>query len=113
MKKIFFALLLLAAPAQAQTLPNVNLVLEPFHASNIYKVGERVGWTGRAALGGAYTKYGYEIRENNFNLLKSGVLDVASGEREIEHTRDHPGMIYARLSFMGAPPPTAPTTAQE
>jgi hypothetical protein len=38
----------LASPARAQTLPNVNLVLEPFHASNIYKTGKRVGWTVRA-----------------------------------------------------------------
>jgi cephalosporin-C deacetylase len=113
MKKIIFALLLLAAPAEAQTLPNVNLVLEPFHASNIYRVGERVGWTVRAALGGAYTRYSYEIRENNLKVLKSGILDVSSGEGVIETSLDHPGMIYARLSFIGAPPPTGPTTNQE
>jgi cephalosporin-C deacetylase-like acetyl esterase len=113
MKKIVFALLLLAMPAKAQTLPNVNLVLVPFHASNIYKVGERVGWTVRASLGAAYTKYSYEIRENNLKVLKSGLLDVASGEGVIETTLDHPGMVYARLSFIGAPPPTGPTTPQE
>jgi cephalosporin-C deacetylase len=103
----------LAAPAPAQTLPNVNLVLEPFHASNIYKTGERVGWTVRASLGAAYTKYSYEIRENNLKVLKSGVLDVSSGEGVIETSLDHPGMIYARLSFIGAPPPTSATTPQE
>jgi cephalosporin-C deacetylase len=113
MKKILFALLLLAAPARAQTLPNVNLVLEPFHASNIYKVGERVGWTVRASLGGAYTKYSYEIRENNLKVLKSGALDVASGEGTIETRLDHPGMVYAQLSFIGAPPPTGTTTREE
>ena len=113
MKKLVFALLLLAAPARAQTLPNVNLVLVPFHASNIYKTGERVGWTVRASLGAAYTKYSYEIRENNLKVLKSGVLDVSSGEGTIETTLDHPGMIYARLSFIGAPPPTGPTAPQE
>ncbi|HEX4177667.1 MAG TPA: hypothetical protein VHY57_04490, partial [Rhizomicrobium sp.] len=113
MRKIVFALLLLAAPAEAQTLPNVALVLVPFHASNIYKVGERVGWTVRASLGAGYTKYSYEIRENNLKVLKSGVLDVASGEGRIETTLDHPGMVYARLSFIGAPPPTGATTPQE
>lgn len=113
MKKIILAWLLLAAPAGAQTLPNVNLVLVPFHASNIYKVGERVGWTVRASLGAAYTRYSYEIRENNLKLLKSGVLDVSSGEGVIETTLDHPGMVYARLSFIGAPPPTGPTTREE
>jgi len=113
MKKLVLALLLMAAPARAQTLPNVNLVLVPFHASNIYKVGERVGWTVRASLGTAYTKYSYEIRENNLKVLKSGVLDVASGEGTIETTLDHPGMIYARLSFIGAPAPMGTTTPQE
>ena len=48
MKKILFGLLLLASSARAQTLPNVDLVFEPFHASNIYRIGERVGWAVRA-----------------------------------------------------------------
>jgi cephalosporin-C deacetylase-like acetyl esterase len=113
MKKLAFALLLLAQPAAAQTLPNVNLVLEPYHANGIYRIGERVGWTVRASLGAAYTKYNYEIRENNLKVLKSGVLDVSSGLGIIETTLDHPGAVYARLSFIGAPAPTMPTTPQE
>jgi len=113
MKKTVLAFLLLALPARAQTLPNVALVLVPFHASNVYKVGERVGWTVRASLGATYTKYSYEIRENNLTVLKSGILDVASGEGVIETRLDHPGMVYARLSFIGAPPPTGMTTPQE
>ena len=113
MKKILFALLLLASSAKAQTLPNADLVFEPFHASNIYRIGERVGWTVRAPLGMAYTKYSYEIRENNLKVLKSGVLDMTSGEGVIEAKLDHPGMIYARLSFIGAPPPAGATTSGE
>src|SRR3954463_4975526 len=101
MKKLLLALALLAVfalptwPAAAQTLPNVNLTFEPFHASGIYRTGERVGWTVRAPLGAAYTKYSYEIRENNLKPLKSGVLDVSSGAAVLETTLDHPGMIYA------------------
>ena len=113
MKKIFLIGLLLASPAGAQTLPNVNLVFEPFHAGSIYKVGERAGWTVRAALGNAYTQYNYELRENNLNVLKSGVIDLSSGTGIIETRLDHPGMLYARLSFIGAPAPTASTTPQE
>src|SRR4051794_1025509 len=113
MKNFLFALILLASPAAAQTLPNVNLAFEPFHASGIYRTGERVGWTVRAPLGNSYTKYSYEIRENNLKLLKSGVLDVSSGAAVLETTLDHPGMIYARLSFIGAPGPATPPTTQE
>jgi cephalosporin-C deacetylase len=107
------ALLLAATGARGQTLPNVNLVLEPFHASGIYKAGERAGWTVHALLGTNYTKYDYVLRENNLTVLKSGTLDLSSGTAAIETTLDHPGMLYARLSFVDAPPPVAPPTMQE
>jgi cephalosporin-C deacetylase-like acetyl esterase len=107
------ALLLAATGAHGQTLPNVNLVLEPFHASGIYKVGERAGWTVHALLGANYTKYDYVLRENNLTVLKSGTLDLSSGTATIETTLDHPGMLYARLSFVDAPPPVTPPTMQE
>jgi cephalosporin-C deacetylase-like acetyl esterase len=67
----------------------------------------------RAPLGAAYTRYSYEIRENNFKVLKSGILDVSSGAASLETSLDHPGMIYARVSFIGAPAPASPPTAQE
>src|SRR3569833_996220 len=101
MKKLLFALGLLAAPAAAQTLPNVNLTFEPFHASGIYRVGERAGWTVRAPMGSAYTKYSYEIRENNLKVIKSGVLDVSSGAGVLETSLDHPGMLYVVFFFFG------------
>lgn len=113
MKKILLMLMLLASPAAAQTLPNVTVVFEPFHASGIYEIGERAGWTVRAGLGSGYTKYNYELRENNWTVLKSGVIDLSSGIGTIETRLDHPGMLYARLFFIGAPPPTGPTTPQE
>jgi cephalosporin-C deacetylase-like acetyl esterase len=115
MRKTVLALALLAfaRPAVAQVLPNVNLVFEPFHANSIYKVGERAGWTLHALLGAGYTKYRYELRENNFTVLKSGILDLSSGTGTIETVLDHPGMLYAELSFIGAPLPATPPTRQE
>jgi cephalosporin-C deacetylase len=113
MKKLILIAALLAQPVAAQTLPNVNLVFEPFHANNIYKVGERAGWTVRAALGTAYTKYNYEIRENNLTVLKSGVLDLSSGSATLDTVLDHPGMLYAQLSFIGAPAPATPPSRLE
>lgn len=119
MKTTAFALALLLAPsllaasAGAQELPNVNLVLEPFHKNSIYNVGERAGWTVHALLGAGYTKYRYELRENNLKVLKEGILDVSSGTGTIETVLDHPGMLYAQLSFIGAPEPKSPPTRQE
>ncbi|MDB5735924.1 MAG: Acetyl xylan esterase [Alphaproteobacteria bacterium] len=113
MKKILCALALLAQPVTAQTLPNVNLVFEPFHANGIYKTGERAGWTVHALLGAGYTKFNYEIRENNLTILKSGILDLTNGVGTLDVTLDHPGMIYARMSFIGAPVPATPPTPQE
>jgi cephalosporin-C deacetylase-like acetyl esterase len=112
-KLLLFAFALLASPAAAQTLPNVNLTFEPFHASGIYRTGERVGWTVRAPLGNGYTRYSYEIRENNLTVIKSGVLDVSSGMAVLETTLNHPGMIHAQLSFIGAAAPATPPTRQE
>jgi cephalosporin-C deacetylase len=115
MKKIFLtaALALALSPAVAQTLPNVNLVFEPFHASNIYQIGERAGWNVHALLGLGYTKYNYELRENNLKVLKSGVIDLSSGLGTIETTLDHPGMLYLQLSYIGAPAPATPPTRDE
>ncbi|MES2473701.1 MAG: acetylxylan esterase [Pseudomonadota bacterium] len=104
---------LAALGATAQTLPNVAMVFEPFHKSGIYRVGERAGWTIHASLGMAYTRYNYEIRENNLKVLKSGVIDLSSGTGTIEATLDKPGMLYARLSFIGAPEPATAPTPQE
>lgn len=102
-----------ATVAAAQTLPNVAMVFEPFNKNGIYRVGEKAGWTIHASLGMAYTKYGYEIRENNLTVLKSGVIDLSSGIGTLEATLDRPGMLYARLSFIGAPAPATPPTPQE
>jgi len=113
MKKFLLAILLFAMPAAAQVLPNVNLVFEPFKPTGIYHMGERAGWTVHGLMGNGYTKYNYEIRENNLKVLKSGVLDLTSGEGTLEVTLDHPAMIYARLSYIGAPEPATPPTPQE
>ena len=116
MKKILIlciGMALAAFGAAAQTLPNVAKVFEPFNQNGIYRVGERAGWTIHASLGMAYTRYNYEIRENNLRVLKSGVIDLSSGTGTIEATLDRPGMLYARLSFIGAPEPVMPPTAQE
>ena len=102
-----------SALASAQTLPDPNLVLEPYHQSGIYKIGERAGWRVHALLGAGYTKFHFELSENNLEVIKSGVIDLSSGEGAIDAILDHPGMLYLRLSYINAPPPSSPPTAQE
>jgi cephalosporin-C deacetylase len=104
---------LAALPAPAQTLPDPNLVLEPFHVSGIYRIGERAGWTVHALLGAGYTRYGYELRENNLTPIASGEIDLSSGLSTISTMLDHPGMLYLRLRYIGAPPPATPPLPQE
>src|ERR1700761_58782 len=99
--------------ASAQSLPNVTLTFEPFHKSSIYRIGEPVGWTIHSLLGAGYTRFAYELRENNLKVLKSGMIDLASGTGTLSVTLDHPGMVYAQLSFIGAPAPATPPTRQE
>ncbi|HEX4117508.1 MAG TPA: acetylxylan esterase [Rhizomicrobium sp.] len=115
-KRLFLfvaALVGVGAAASAQTLPDPNLVLEPFHSSGIYKIGEPAGWHIHALLGAGYTKFRVELSENNLEVVKSGVIDLSSGEGTIDAMMNHPGMLYLRLSYLNAPPPSSPPTAQE
>lgn len=107
------AMALPQSSASAQMLPNVTMVFEPFHANGIYKIGERAGWTIHSLLGAGYTRFNYELKENNLTVLKSGTVDLSSGQATIETSLDHPGMLYLRLSFIGAPDPAGPVTPQE
>ena len=91
---LVLAPVLAAGPAAAQSLPNVNLVFTPFHKNSIYRIGERAGWTVHALLGAGYTRYHYELRENNFTVLKSGTLDLASGTGTVETVLDYLVMLY-------------------
>ncbi|HXL71556.1 MAG TPA: hypothetical protein VN935_09980 [Rhizomicrobium sp.] len=96
------------AAASAQTLPDSNLVLVPFHASDIYSTGERAGWNIHALLGAGYTRYSYELSENNLKVIQSGEIDLSSGLGTVSTTLDHPGMLHLRLHYIGVPAPATP-----
>lgn len=77
-----------------------QLVFTPFHANGIYALGERAGWTvkipqGSVARAGAYR---YEIRKNNSETIKTGVLDLSSGRTTIETTLSEPAMLYVEVT---------------
>ena len=101
------------AVASAQTLPDPNLVLVPFHDSNIYRIGERAGWNIHALLGAGYTRYSYELSENNLKVIQSGEIDLSSGLGNVSTALDHPGMLYLRLHYIGVPAPAASPSQQE
>jgi len=98
------ALLQLASLADAQQLTFV-----PFHSSGIYRTGEKAGWTVSLPKDAAAptAKYSYEIKKNNFDVIRNGALDLSSGSTTIEETLQEPAMIYVTVSAEGAPPASA------
>jgi len=92
-------LLLVAVPfGFAQRAPIIQqLTFAPYHDSDIYEVGETVGWN--VTPGPVTPTYAYKwtIRRNNAVVLKEGKLDLSSGRDKIEITGDQPGMIYVAI----------------
>jgi cephalosporin-C deacetylase-like acetyl esterase len=76
-------------------------VFTPYHRNGIYDVGERAGWT--VALPDGATaptgKYGFTIKRNQFDTIKTGELDLASGKAVIEAPSDEPAMINVQVTL--------------
>lgn len=94
---------LLASTVAAKPASGPQVVLKPFHASGIYRLGERAGWTvtlapGSTAPAGGFT---YVLQENDAVPIKSGKLDLASGPATIEATLDLPAMLYLEVKPAG------------
>src|SRR5574341_291228 len=98
MKTWLRAGLLLAAaawsPARAQ-----QLTFTPYHASGIYELGDRVGWTVAVApgQGAAPGTYHYWIKRDGLALIGEGNLDLAAGQPKIETSLDRPGMLLVEV----------------
>ena len=88
--------------AQQQADPG-TLRLTPYHASGIYEVGEKVGWTLSIADGATppTAPIPYEVKKNNSETIKSGEVNLSTGPAKIEVSADEPAMLYIRLT-----PPT-------
>jgi cephalosporin-C deacetylase-like acetyl esterase/lysophospholipase L1-like esterase len=81
--------------------------LTPFKAGGIYALGETAGWTVTLPAGTAPSgEYSYTIRKNNFEVLRSGKLDL-SQPATIEATVDEPAMLYVEVK--AADPAGIPT----
>ena len=105
-RSLTVVLLLAGAPlvGLAQNSPAADasaapLTLTPYKRSGIYRVGERVGWKVRVTPGahpdGDYT---FTARKNNFDVIRTGTLNPASGSASIELTLNEPAMVYVEVS---------------
>jgi cephalosporin-C deacetylase len=82
----------------AQLCAAENLVLVPFKPGGIYVLGEKAGWTVSLPEGSAATTtYSYQIKKNNFDVIKSGTLDL-SKPATIEAVLHEPAMLYVEIS---------------
>jgi cephalosporin-C deacetylase-like acetyl esterase len=85
-----------------QTSSAHELVLEPFKSGGIYALGEKAGWTAKlpegtkASSAKAAGPYTYTIKKNNFDVIKTGTLDLSKAAR-IEVTLNEPAMLYVEM----------------
>ena len=92
-----------------------QLTLAPHHASGMYDLGEKVGWTVTPGPVAVTYSYKWSIRRNNAVVLKEGKLELSSGADKIEITVDEPGMIYVAIepyAILNQPPADAAATAK-
>ena len=93
-----------------------QLVFTPFHADGIYALGEKVGWTITPAPGTAAPKghFGYTIKSNDLDVVKTGSFDLGSGSAKIETTLDEPAMLYVTVDYQpGLAPSMSPAEYAE
>lgn len=85
--------------AQAAPLP----VFTPFHASGIYNIGDKAGWTVTLPAGATAPSapYAYEVRLNDQEPVKTGELDLSSGKATLEIPSDKPEMIFVQINQPG------------
>ncbi len=106
-------LILDAAGAQALVTPESQFVFTPYHATGIYAVGEKVGWTVTRPAQDTCLRYSYTARKNNLDVLKSGDLDLTSGTGTIETAVNEPAMILVNIEQECGAPIAAPVATPE
>lgn len=89
----------LQAPAQP-------FQLEPLKPSGIYDVGENAGWTVKLAPGSSAApgKMPFVLKMNNWDVIKSGEIDLSSGQAAISVAQGEPAMLYLTIKPPGARP---------
>lgn len=92
------------AAAQAQ-----QPIFTPYHASGIYKLGEKAGWKVKLPPGLApgAMNFHYVIKENNSTVIKTGDVNLSSGSATIEASLNEPGMLFVEVTPKGVSMPEA------
>uniref|UniRef100_Q022X6 Acetyl xylan esterase n=1 Tax=Solibacter usitatus (strain Ellin6076) TaxID=234267 RepID=Q022X6_SOLUE len=88
-----------AAAARVAPRPAIEqqLTFAPYHSSDIYDVGETVGWVVTPGPAKPAYHFKWAIRRNNAVVLKEGKLDLSSGRDKIEIAGDQPEMLYVAV----------------
>jgi cephalosporin-C deacetylase len=96
----------LLALVQNPTCRGQDLLLVPLNQSGIYDIGQSVGWTVKTVPSTTRPagKYGYVIRKNNLDVIKSGQIDLSDGEARIEVAVQEPAMLYLEIKPPGDQP---------
>ena len=95
---------LFCTSARAQQVPTFT----PFHANGIYESGEKVGWTvTRPTDAAGPTRFAYDIKKNEFDVIKSGMLDLSLGTATVEIVISEPSMVYVQVTPEAEQPPPA------
>lgn len=87
---------LVAMPA---ALAAQQFAFVPYHTTDIYAVGERVGWhvmavAGQTAAPGRYT---YVVKRDGLTPVDSGSFRIPSTSATIETSLDRPGMVLVEV----------------
>lgn len=85
------------------------LIFTPLHASNVYRPGDKVGWTVTLAPGmkPPAGSYSYRITKDNSSVVKTGSFDLSTGSAAISTTAEAPATLRVVVDYM-APPPSPP-----
>ena len=111
--RLLLLFVFVGASVSAQRPPIVQqLVFTPYHANDVYSVGETVGWTVTPGPTPPTYAYKWTIRRNNATVLKEGQLNLSAGKDTIEIVADEPEMIYIAVQAYAdlAPAAAAPAS---
>ncbi len=85
------------AAGQAPVSPEAQLVFAPYHATGIYDVGEKVGWTVTRPADDSCLHYAFTVKKNNLDVVKAGELDLTAGTATLETGLNEPGMLLVNI----------------
>jgi len=112
MKKRFLVLASALAFGSAASAAELNVT--PLKTSDIYAVGEQLGWTFSlppSVSAPPDTTFSYTIRANSSETIGSGTFNLADGPATIKFSLDHPTMVTVTVVRAAPQQAAKPTPA--